>query len=397
MFSKEQNQTRDSGARLYMRSCLAVDVDEKRFTGLEFIRLSSYHYRFPLSILSLYAALARLVTGFRTSLFGMNAHAFVNLIHFAYARDPPKDTDTRFHYLGDLPEDLFRRFLECCPPLTLVVLRQVCKAFRQILDDNPIIWANARENISWPSPPLDNDGRPRTEWTWAVRVAKRISSEWMDWTVPRSDRSQIWLSRYRDQWADTQDENMKRVHELVGRRGPNQASGEGAAARIVRAYMRTPACIALLRIFNHSLEIITDAAWNDALPAIHRELGLISSCDPAKIPPDYQCDDYDRILCPACHPRPLGTRWRVTQLATTSKKHKWFEENTILVHKLYEHYETKYVWSSCLILDLYSQPSAIPISCTKAAPVWFPHFAAIRVALFARRACKTHRYTLRAV
>ncbi|KAL1671724.1 hypothetical protein EV122DRAFT_226036, partial [Schizophyllum commune] len=320
---------------------------------------SSYHHPTPPSRLRPSALIYQARRKSRKSPY-MNYHTFINREQFAYARDPPKDNHTHLPPLGDWPQDVFLQILGNCPPLTLVVSRQVCKVIKQALDDNPSVWIESRAKISWPPPPpsaLGNGSVAPTEWAWASHVARGVFSGTLEWST-----------QYRAQYIIYKDYNLercvfrrpacpsnqpRRVRVNLRKLLPEH-SGETAIARIVANHLRTPSCLALLRAFNHSLEVIPDAAWNNALPAMRRELGLISSCDPAKLPPSYLCDNYDRILCPTCHPRPLATRWRVTQLKTNTAKYRWFAENTIRVHEIHKHYKTKYVWF------FYSQPPVEP-------------------------------------
>ena len=80
-------------------------------------------------------------------------------------------------------------------------------------------------------------------------------------------------------------------------------------------------------------------AWHASLWAMERELGLISLCNLARAPTNFQFFPADRIFCTICHPDTTSAREAMKAQPGKHEKLSWFKQNTVRVDQLTDHYE----------------------------------------------------------
>ncbi|KAL1725400.1 hypothetical protein EV714DRAFT_277549 [Schizophyllum commune] len=187
------------------------------------------------------------------------------------------------NFFGRASLGVILSIFEECGLTDLVTLREVCSDFKEALDSNQSVWANVRAKmLNMPPPPLDSHGTRREEHAWAVHVLTSTG------------------------------------------------------------YLRSPTCEKLLRVHVRDLEVVNYTTWKAALPTIDHELGLISSCDPNRVPRGFQFFPDDCILCPACHTDSEAARQYAVSLTSFAERREWFKKNTIQVRSIYVHYRDEH-------------------------------------------------------
>ncbi|KAL1757042.1 hypothetical protein FB107DRAFT_273404 [Schizophyllum commune] len=216
------------------------------------------------------------------------------------------------------------KMLANCSPMDLVCWRAVCTSAKNIIDNNPLVWAMARLNVGdLPSP---EPGMP--EWKWSIIIftgtldaARKV--------VP------AWAGSVAVQWKSAHRGNVAKFAKMLNEVEPLSS---GAAKIRLREYMRSPSLQRALKAHRRDLRIMTSATWRDLLPTIQKEVGLIASCDMSKVPAGFRYNPRDRVVCPECHLQPDALFPHIHAISSDTKRRIWFDKNTVCVQDLARHY-----------------------------------------------------------
>ncbi|KAL1658684.1 hypothetical protein GGG16DRAFT_106556 [Schizophyllum commune] len=199
------------------------------------------------------------------------------------------------------------------------------------------IWANVRaKTLNMPPPPLDSRGVRRTEQAWIAHVLTGTQQ-----TDTQQDIELKWNASYIMKYKHNRGDNLRTVEGHLRSDNPGRDIGKQQLRRMFQEYVRSPTCDELLRVHERDLKIVNYTTWTAALPVIRHELGLISSCDPYRVPRGFQFYPNDRILCPACHADPEAARQHAISLPFPMSR-EWFKNNTVQVMSIYRHYRAQH-------------------------------------------------------
>ncbi|KAL1757044.1 hypothetical protein FB107DRAFT_273406 [Schizophyllum commune] len=267
---------------------------------------------------------------------------FLDSERMAWAVTSPPEAEGKdiapinFKFFGRASLGVTLLIFEECGLMDLVVLREVCIDFKEALDSNQSVWANVRVRmLNMPSPPIDLHGTRGEEHAWAVHILTGT-------TAVRQDIDPEWSASYIKSYKRYRGYNVWAIKGHICADNPEQVIKRRRMSRICQGYLRSPTCEKLLRVHVRDLKVVNTTIWKAALPTIHRELGLISSCDPNRVPRGFHFDPDDRILCPACHADSEAARQRAISLPSLAERREWFKKNTIQVRSVYVHYRAEH-------------------------------------------------------
>ncbi|KAL1672815.1 hypothetical protein EV122DRAFT_283608 [Schizophyllum commune] len=261
----------------------------------------------------------------------MHFYAFFNHDHQAWLAATDDDMTMQSLAMTSLSLDTLLNIMRYCSPLDLVAMRGTCKTFQSALDNAPIAWCIARENLHNAPPP---PSPMCSEWAWATRM-------FTDALERVHELPLEWQASYTAEWMLAHASILTSLEKYVREDGKRNAPA-AAMKRAVQWYMRSPTCLALVLAHRRDLKPLNASAWKAALPWIHRDLALLATCDPARVPYGFPYYENDRVLCPACHPDPAAARVHADDLPNWSMKREWFDNNVVIVDVLYEHYFEKH-------------------------------------------------------
>ncbi|KAI5829135.1 hypothetical protein K523DRAFT_275193 [Schizophyllum commune Tattone D] len=193
-----------------------------------------------------------------------------------------------------------------CSPHDLVVLRRVCRTFKQHIDAQPALWRSARKAIcDAPEPsalPLKGqlvdadeiqEGLAEAEWalhlfTGALEIKRGFQA------VPMR-----WLVEYQREWTQSHSRNLEIIGAFIREKETLNTSGR---KKRVRELLRTPACIGLLQAFRRDLEDVDYATLARTYPEIVDQAARVKTGDLSMYPPSYRLHARDTIICPTCNP-----------------------------------------------------------------------------------------------
>ncbi|KAI4294557.1 hypothetical protein K525DRAFT_212385 [Schizophyllum commune Loenen D] len=236
--------------------------------------------------------------------------------------------------------------MQNCSPHDLVVLRRVCRAFKQHIDGQPALWRSARKAIcDAPEPsalPLkgqlvdaDEIQEGLTEAEWALHLFTGAVSSG---PVLRASRSLIhnmpleikrgfqavpmrWLVEYQREWTRSHSWNLEIIGAFIREKEALNTSGR---KKRMREFLRTPACIGLLQAFRRDLEDIDYATLARAYPEIVDQAACVKTGDLSMYPPGYRLHARDTTICPTCNPPQTARAYTVD---TKLKKVVYLQDN----------------------------------------------------------------------
>ncbi|KAL1674310.1 hypothetical protein EV122DRAFT_293566 [Schizophyllum commune] len=209
-----------------------------------------------------------------------------------------------------LGPEVLHMVMQNCSPHDLAVLRRVCRAFKQHIDERPALWRSARKamcDAPEPSalPPLKGSRKQAadadeiheglTEAEWALHLfTGALETKRGYQAVPM-----LWLVDYKREWTKSHIKNMGIISEFIREK---ERLGVDAKKRRVREFLRTPVCVGLLRAFRRDLEDVDYATLARAYPEIVDQAARAKTGDLSMLPPGYRLHSRDNIVCPTCHP-----------------------------------------------------------------------------------------------
>ncbi|KAI5825363.1 hypothetical protein K523DRAFT_356060 [Schizophyllum commune Tattone D] len=208
-------------------------------------------------------------------------------------------------------------------PYDLYNARQVCTSWKVILDDTPSVWRHARQSThNTPPPPTGH-----TEWAWAGYI-------FVGTLDAATKLCPDFATSYGLEWRKFHNLNIAAIKSfLKGNRSADITDYH------LREWLRSPTLRSLLDAFRRDLRVIDAVTWHASLWAMERELGLISLCNLARAPTNFQFFPSDRIFCTICHPDTTSAREAMKAQPGKHQKLSWFKQNTVRVDQLTDHYE----------------------------------------------------------